>query len=321
MTRRILIAGGLGYVGGRVAQALVDQPGVQLRLGLRHPPTSPPPWFSRVESVPLDLLSGDTLEAACRGVQEVINLAAMNEIHSAADPEQALRVNGAGALKLLQAAQAAGAARFIQFSTAHVYGAPLAGIITEKNLTRPVHPYAITHRVAEDFVLAARDRGLIGGLVIRLSNGIGPPAHPGVDRWTLVVNDLCRQAVLTGKLRLRTSGLQWRDFIALTDVARAVLHFQKLADSAWADGLFNLGAGRSMRILDLAQEIARRCQAELGFTPAIDRPEAAVSEDFPPLDYRIDKLTATGFQPRNDFTAEIDATLRFCRDRWGAPPP
>jgi UDP-glucose 4-epimerase len=320
MTRRILIAGGLGYVGGRVAQALVDQPGVQLRLGLRHPPTSPPPWFSRVECVPLDLLAGDTLEAACRGVQEVINLAAMNEIQSAADPEQALRVNGAGTLKLLQAAQAAGALRFIYFSTAHVYGTPLAGIITERSLTRPVHPYAITHRVAEDFVLAARDRGLIGGLVMRLSNGIGPPAYSGVDRWTLVVNDLCRQAVLTGKLKLRTSGLQWRDFIALTDVARAILHFQGLADPAWADGLFNLGAGRSWRILDLAQEIARRCQAELGFTPTLDRPEAAVSEDFPPLDYRIDKLTATGFRPRNDFVAEIDATLRFCRDLWGAPP-
>ena len=162
MTRRILIAGGLGYVGGRVAQALVDQPGVKLRLGLRHPPASPPAWFSRVESVPLDLLAGDTLEAACRGMQEVINLAAMNEIHSAADPGQALQVNGAGALKLLQAAQAAGVVRFIQFSTAHVYGTPLAGRITEKSLTRPVHPYAITHRVAEDFVLAARDRGLIG---------------------------------------------------------------------------------------------------------------------------------------------------------------
>ena len=53
--------------------------------------------------------------------------------------------------------------------------------------------------MAEDFVLAARDRGLIGGFVLRLSNGIGAPAHPGVDRWTLVVNDLGRQ-VLTGKL-------------------------------------------------------------------------------------------------------------------------
>jgi len=317
MTTRILIVGGLGYVGGRVAQALVDQPGLQLRLGLRHPPTSPPPWFSRVERVPLDVLK-DSLEAACRGVQEVINLAAMNEIDSAADPEKALMVNSVGTLRLLQAAQAAGVDRFIYFSTAHVYGAPLAGTITEKSLARPVHPYAITHRVAEDFVLAARDRGLVGGLVLRLSNGIGAPAHAGVDRWTLVVNDLCRQAVLTEKLTLHTSGLQWRDFITLADVGRAVLHFQQIGDSAWGDGLFNLGAGHSFRILDMAQQIAHRCQQVLGFMPPLQRPEQADSEDCPPLDYRIDKLKATGFQPRNDFAAEIDATLRFCRDRWGA---
>jgi len=313
----MLIVGGLGYVGGRVAQILLDQPGLGLRLGLRRRPTSPPPWFPRVESVVLDVL-GDSLEPACRGVQAVINLAGTNEIDSAADPEQALRVNGLGTLRLLQAAQAAGVERFMYFSTAHVYGAPLSGAITEKSLARPVHPYAITHRVAEDFVLAARDRGLVGGLVLRLSNGFGAPAHPGVDRWTLVVNDLCRQAVLTGKLTLHTSGLQWRDFITLTDVGRAVSHFHQISDAAWGDGLFNLGAGRSLRILDMAQLIAQRCQQVLGYLPPIHRPEPAESEDHPALDYRIDKLQATGFQPRNEFAGEIDATLRFCRDQWGA---
>lgn len=306
---------------GKSGASLGRPSGDAVEIGTALPPTLPPLWFSRVEIVPLDVLAGEALEAACQEVQMVINLAAMNEIHSAADPEKALLVNGAGTLKLLQAAQAAGAVRFISFSTAHVYGTPLAGIITEKSLTRPVHPYAITHRVAEDFVMAARDRRLIGGLVLRLSNGIGPPAPPGVDRWTLAVNDLCRQAVLTGKLRLQTSGRQWRDFITLTDMARAVLHFHELGDSAWGDGLFNLGAGRSLRILDLAPEISRCCQAEPGFTPPIDRSEAAVSEDCPPLDYRIDKLTAIGSQPRNDFVAEIDANLRFCRDLNGAPPP
>ena len=42
MTMRILIAGGLGYVGGRVAQALVDHPGVQLEIGTAPPPNLTP---------------------------------------------------------------------------------------------------------------------------------------------------------------------------------------------------------------------------------------------------------------------------------------
>jgi len=71
---------------------------------------------------------------------------------------------------------------------------------------RPVHPYAITHHAAEDFVLAAHDEKRLMGYVIRLSNGFGAPAHAGVDRWTLLVNDLCRQAVQTRQLILRSAG-------------------------------------------------------------------------------------------------------------------
>ncbi len=47
---------------------------------------------------------------------------------------------------------------------------------------------------AEDYVLAAHGNGLLGGIVLRLSNALGAPADPGVNAWTLIANDLCRQA-------------------------------------------------------------------------------------------------------------------------------
>ena len=317
MTRITLITGGFGYLGGRLAQALAANPGLSLRLGTHRPRPLPPEWLRNCEPVPLDLMSEEDIAAACAGVSCVVHLAALNEIDSAADPEQALLVNGLGTFKLLRAAERAGVQRFIYFSTAHVYGAPLAGTITEETLPRPAHPYATTHRVAEDFVLAAHDRRALTGIVVRLSNGFGAPAHPDVNRWTLLANDLSRQAVETGALQLRSSGLQRRDFITLGDVGRAVDHLIALPVEICGDGLFNLGGESPLRIIDLTEQIARRCANVLGFVPTILRPEPRPEEESLPLDFRIDKLKRTGFSLQGDFAREIDATLELCRDAFG----
>ena len=53
-------------------------------------------------------------------------------------------------------------------------------------------------------------------VVLRLTNSIGALVAPSVNRWTLLANDLCRQAALTGRgLVSQTHGCQWRDFVAL----------------------------------------------------------------------------------------------------------
>lgn len=316
MSDTVLITGGLGYVGGRVARFLAEHSDYRLKLGTRDADQVSPSWLRQGEITALDLLDDASLKNACKGVRHVVHFAALNEIDSAADPARALTVNGQGSLKLLQAAIAAGVERFIYFSTAHVYGAPLAGTLTEETLPRPQHPYAITHRTAEDFVLAARDKGEIQGIVLRLSNGFGAPERADVNRWTLLANDLCRQAVTTGKLVLRSSGVQLRDFVTLHDVARAVEHMLALAPEKCADGLFNIGGESPMPIIEVAERIASRCEQVLGVRPAIERPAPLPGESSLPLDYRIDKLKATGFELQAKIDEEIDATLELCRNAF-----
>jgi UDP-glucose 4-epimerase len=320
MTGVVLITGGLGYVGGRIAQALAQCGRHRVRLSTRRQNPAPPAWLRTAEVVPLDVTRDADFDRACSGVGSIVHLAALNEQDSVADPQRALLVNGLGTLKLLQAAQRAGVERFIYFSTAHVYGAPLAGTITERSLPRPTHPYAITHHVAEQFVLAAHAQRALTGIVLRMSNGFGAPAHAGIDRWELLVNDLCRQAVTQKLLVLRSSGLQRRDFIALGDAGRAVDHVLHLSTAACGDGLFNLGAECTLSVIELAERIAGRCAATLGFRPAIQRPQPAADEIGTALDYRIDKFKQTGFAPHGGVNAEIDATLRLCHETFGATP-
>lgn len=315
MSASVLITGGLGYIGGRVAQALVVA-GFQVRCGTRQSAVHAPKWLPDMHMVRLDWDSDDALERACRGVDSVVHLAAMNEIESAQNPKGALQMNAMATLRLLETAKRVGIRRFVYFSTAHIYGAPLQGDISETTLPRPVHPYAITHKTAEDFVLAAHDQRQIEGIVVRLSNGFGAPATASVDRWTLLVNDLCRQAVSTGALRLNSAGTQMRDFIPLADVATATEHLLGLDTARIDDGLFNLGSGASMPILTMTERVAERYRVLTGADIPIIRPDVS-SGPVATLHYRCDKLLATGFQPRREVDREIDDTLQLCLLAFG----
>lgn len=317
MTKRVLITGGYGYLGGRVAQALAAQ-GWHVSLGTRRVVAAAPEWLPGAAPTRLDWDSNGSLKAACSDQNAVVHLAAMNEIESSRDPVGALRVNGIDSLRLLEAANAAQVPRFVYLSTAHVYGAPLAGVIDETTLPRPAHPYAITHRVAEDFVLAAHDAGKIEGAVLRLSNGFGAPAHAGVDRWTLLANDLCLQAATTRALVLSSAGLQRRDFITLEDVARAIGHVLELPKAELADGLFNVGGDAPMRVVEMAELIAARCEVVLGFAPALQRRAAKPGEATMALDFSSSKLQGTGFVLKRNHVNEIDATLRLCEQAFGS---
>jgi len=202
-----------------------------------------------------------------------------------------------------------------------VYRAPLEGVITETTLPRPVHPYAITHRAAEDYVLAATTRHTTTGIVLRLSNSLGAPINTRVNRWSLAANDLCRQAVTTGEIRLKSSGLQLRDFVALPDVARATAHMIRLPAASLDDGIFNVGGDQAISIIGLAELIRNRCTALFGVTPSIVRPEPLPSERAVPLTYSVEKLRSTGFSLSGSLEQEIDETLRFCDQHCRNPAP
>ena len=187
--------------------------------------------------------------------------------------------------------------------------------IDESLITRPVHPYAITHKAFEDFALAARDKNEIDAVVLRLSNSFGTPINKDVNRWTLLINDLCRQAVVSDCLILNSNGLQERDFITLTDVVGAVIHILNLSKADKADGLFNLGGNYTRRIIDIAGLIKERTMLIVNKKVEIKIPASQNSSSDSktlPLNFSSEKLKLTGFKWRNNIIEEIDNLLIFC---------
>ena len=271
LNMRILIAGGFGFVGGRLAVHLANE-GHKIILGSRKA-IRPPVWLQQAEIAQINWDDVTSLERSCKEVDVVIHAAGMNSKECATDPVAALTFNGLATKSLVSAAINEGVGRLIYLSTAHVYASLLEGDITEETCPRNLHPYATSHLAGEHAVLNASQRGEIQGIVLRLSNAFGEPVHKDVNCWTLLVNDLCRQAVETRKLVLKTTGLQQRDFVAITKVCRVMEQLVQTNDGAIHTGIFNVGSGLSRSVLGMAYLIQQRCYQIFGFLSELQRTE------------------------------------------------
>ena len=304
----ILVTGGFGFVGGRLGQYL-HQAGHHITLGSRSS-SNPPNWLSSAKVVKTDWNDTNALEQACEGVDIVIQAAGLNAQDCANNPVAALEINGLATARLVESAARADVKRFIYLSTAHVYASPLVGKISEESYPRNLHPYATSHVAGEKAVLGANQRKEIEGLVLRLSNVFGAPAHKDVNCWMLLVNDLCKQAVQTRQLVLRSGGLQKRDFIAMADVCRAVEH---LSICTYSSNVINIGSGVSQSVIQMAQFIQQRCLVLLGYKPTLEFPTFGGSENAEMLEYQIDRLIELGLGLAVEWDLEVDRLLTFCQ--------
>lgn len=308
---RILITGGFGYVGARLAVHLAKA-GHKITLGTRQTISSPN-WLS--DSKVVELIWDDQLKLQenCKGIDIIIHAAGMNSKDCIADPVSALAFNGLATTRLVSAACIAKVKKFIYLSTAHVYSDPLMGVISEKNCPKNLHPYATSHLAGEYSILNAHFSKKIEGIVVRLSNSFGPPIHKDVDCWGLLINDLCRQALETRNMKLETSGLQKRDFIALSDVCKIIEYLANIQLEHNQPNIFNVGSGLSESVIEIAQLIQQQCFRVIGFRPELHLKKIELEEQFTELHYKSDNLKSIGIDFKAiDKELEIYQLLKFC---------
>lgn len=309
---RILITGGMGFVGGRLAAYLL-QAGHHVVIGSRQA-DSPPDWLPQAEVVQIRWDDSSALEQSCKGVDLLIQAAGMNAQDCAADPVAALEFNGLATARLLAAAIRAGVPRFIYLSTAHVYASPLAGTITEDTCPRNLHPYATSHLAGENAVLYAAKIGIIESIVLRLSNVVGAPMHKDVNCWTLLTNDLCKQAGQKKQLILHRNAGQHRDFIAMSEVCRAI-NWLLSGDFINSNGdIFNIGSAKTISLMDMAKLIQGRSEINFGHRPEINcSTNNDAKRDFL---FSNKKITSRGLDIGSDLISEIDRLVLFCERKF-----
>ena len=97
---KIIITGGFGYLGGRLAKHLACYNNYDIILATRQVAKTPD-WLADVDVLNIKWESSSNLEHICKGVHTVIHMAGMNVQESFANPEKALEFNAVSTNRLL----------------------------------------------------------------------------------------------------------------------------------------------------------------------------------------------------------------------------
>jgi len=307
---RILITGGLGFLGGRIAQSLIKE-GHQVVIGSRVDSSSPD-YLLPVDVRKIDWNNESSIINACLGVEVVIHASGMNAKECAENEEQAFLVNAVYTEKIARAARQQKVRKFIFFSTAHVYASPLEGVVNEQSATTNTHPYAISNLAGEEAVLAISDRSSMNSNILRLSNVFGAPLYKSVNCWMLLVNDLCKQAVSKGELVLDSTGDQFRDFVTITDLCCVINEMIKRNRAGQESEVVNVGSGKSCTVYEMAQKV-QSCFSKYRneFCPilAVDKKNNRKIKAF---EYQTNFLRKNNYSISGDFEKEIKELIDFC---------
>lgn len=297
--RRLLIVGGSGYFGARLAEALADDWDVAVTVRSDTPARAA--WlaergiasFRYDSSRDADLPGGD--------FDALVNLAMPGAQAAGKDADAAMAQGRSTAAACLAALRADRAARLVHFSTFHVYGGHAAALYTEDMPKAPGHPYGKTHLAIEGDLTASDFADRIA--ILRPTNMVGAPAHGDLgEQAGLIFLDLCRQVAETGAMTLRNDGQSYRDILPFGDAIAAVELLLR-ATSGW-NNLFNLGAGQAITMQALAETIAAAAPQPAPITYG-DGTDAFRS----PFTVDVSRLGALGWAPSASIADEARRTI------------
>lgn len=311
---KILVTGSSGFLGGRLVHYLDEHGFGDLVLATRDLSRFPKK-LQKFKAVEIKWDSQSNLDSICSSVDCIVHLAGMNAGQCAAASKDLLNTDVTSTSNLIDSAVRCGVGRFIYVSSAHVYSSSLSGQINEELKPTNTHPYALNHLKKEQLVINAALSKKFKGIVVRLSNAFGAPLVKESDCWMLLVNDLCKQLAQYKKIELKTTGLQQRDFVSITDVCKGIELLVGTSRENIVHDIFNLGGGWTASVYEMAcliaDRYAKQCREEIDVKRLSPVSNCVSALD---LSFSIEKLIELGYRPSDtdERCKEIDQVINFC---------
>ncbi|MDQ7028944.1 MAG: NAD-dependent epimerase/dehydratase family protein [Ardenticatenia bacterium] len=245
---KILVTGGAGFIGSHVVDAYIEAGHEvvvvdNLTTGRRenvHP---------EARFYEADIRDAQAIEEIfAREKPEVVNhhAAQVNVRHSVEDPIYDAQVNVLGSLNVLLAARRHGARKVIYSSTGGaVYGEPVYLPCDEDHPVNPICEYGATKHAVEHYLYMYRENYALDYTVLRYPNVYGPRQDPKGEAGVVAI--FTRQMLLDEQVIINGSGEQERDFVYVTDCARANI----TALEQGSGEIYNLGTGRGTSVNEI----------------------------------------------------------------------
>jgi UDP-glucose 4-epimerase len=315
--RRVMITGGLGFIGSNLARRLVDL-GADVLLVDSLIPDYGGHLFNiagiedRVRVNVADVRQASTMNYLVRGVDVIFNLAGqVSHIDSMRDPHTDLDINCRSQLTLLEACRHNNPAAKVVFAgTRQVYGKPDYLPVTEHHLVRPTDINGINKVAGEYYHLVYNNVFGVRACSLRLTNIYGPRQLVKHNRQGFI-GWFVRLAVEDQEIQVFGDGSQLRDFVYVDDAADAFLRAG--ASDACNGEAFNVGGSEPIAHRDLVAMLID--VAGTGRVRFVDWPPEKKAIDIGSFYADSAKFTAaTGWQPAVGLRDGLARTVAYYRE-------
>lgn len=306
---KILVTGGYGYLGANIVKFLSDKYDVLTGSATKN--------LKKNNSILYDWSNSPSLFHATKEVDIIIHASGVSAFTAVNDPLITHKIEVVGTNNLIKASIKNRVKKIIYLSTAHVYGSPLKGFISENIIPTNTHPYAKAKLCAEALFKKKCINNGIELIILRLSNILGAPLFANSNCWALLPHDLSLQAIKTNTLRINNNPNIERDFLSLKSfllVLNEILDTKSKDDSC----IYNIGSGKSNKIHNIANLIINRAEVlfRKKYSIIIDSVEKEIEDKFI---YDVKKITQyerIKYIIDNDSLIEdIDNLLLFCHNK------
>ena len=319
--RRVMITGGLGFIGSNIARRLVEL-GSDVLLMDSLIPDSGANFFNidgfadKVRVNIADVRQESTMNHLVRDREVIFNLAGqVSHIDSMKDPHTDLEINCRSQLSILEACRKFNPAVKVVFAgTRQVYGKPDSLPVTENHLVRPVDVNGINKAAGENYHLLYNNVFHVRACSLRLTNVYGPRQlirhnRQGFIGWFI------RLALEGSEIQIFGDGSQMRDFVYVDDAADA---FLRAGASESCNGqVFNVGGLEAISHKDLAALLIDVAGAgSIRFVPWPAEKKAIDIGSFYADSSRF--RSAVGWEPQVDLRTGFARTLAYYRANTSA---
>ena len=311
---RIVITGGCGFLGRRLALLLLEQgtklgPIDDLVLFDNAPSALPLPDDRRVSVVTGDIADRETVRAlVSRGTDAVFHLAAIVSGQAEADPDLGYRVNLDGTRAVLDACRALGSCPRVVFaSSLAVYGGALPPAVGDDTALTPQSSYGTQKAIGELLVNDYSRKGFVDGRALRLPTVVVRPGLPNRAASTFA-SSIIREPLCGKDAVCPVSPDTVMALASPRRVVASLAHALDIPSQAIGQHRTLQLPGYSVSVGEMTEAL-RRAAGESAYERIAWQPDATIQAIVGswPRELHAPRAEALGFQPDSG----IDEAVRF----------